>query len=233
MNIKNLALSLATGLASVLALSGTAHADRNYHPPQRGGGLVLFADPDFYGQSLPISGDERSLGRLGFNDKASSVQVLNGRWEVCVDGDFRGQCRVLDASTPRLAYLSLNDNISSVRRLDGYGGRYDRHDSRDRYGRNDDYRGRSDRGSHGYGSGLVLFEHPDFRGRALPVNGDFFDLGNTGMNDNISSVQVTSGRWLICSDPSFGGRCEVVTRSNNELNNIRMNDNISSIRRIG
>ena len=236
MKLRTLALSVATGLATVLTFAGTAQADRNRYQPQRGGAIVFYEHPDFYGQSLPVSQDERSLGRLGFNDKASSVQVFSGRWEVCVDGDFRGTCRILDASTPQLSNLRLNDNISSVRRLDGAGyGRND-HWSRDQRRGRDDHRGNRayDRhGSGGYNSGLVLFEDTGFDGRALPVTGDISDLGRSGMNDKASSVQVNAGRWLVCSDPSFRGRCEIVNRSNGRLNYIRMNDNISSVRRIG
>lgn len=67
----------------------------------------------------------RNLTRAGFNDRASSVIVEHGKWEVCDDANFRGQCMVLHSGTyESLAAMGMNDRISSVRRVAG-NGRYD------------------------------------------------------------------------------------------------------------
>ena len=179
--------------------------------------------------------------------------MFDGRWEVCTDSDFRGKCRVVDASVSKLGYLRLNDNISSVRKLTGpYQTSWNNHGWHDgQYGNSNGNGWGHNNGngnSNGWGNGpnrptptgygttgagAILFEHGNFDGRALPVGGDVFDLGNTGMNDAASSIRVNSGRWQVCSDPGFRGNCVVIDRSTYSLSPVRMNDNISSIRRIG
>lgn len=64
------------------------------------------------------------------------------------------------------------------------------------------------------------------------MENDISGLGNTGMNDEISSIQVRRGTWEICSDGNYRGRCETISSDMPRLNGIRMNDNISSIRRV-
>lgn len=60
----------------------------------------------------------RDLSRKGFNDRASSVVVERGQWEVCEDANFRGQCMVLRrGSYETLRGMGLNNRISSVRPL--------------------------------------------------------------------------------------------------------------------
>jgi hypothetical protein len=60
----------------------------------------------------------QDLGNVGFNDRASSMVVRNGRWQVCSDADFRGKCVTLDPGEyPSLRSMGLNDRLSSVREL--------------------------------------------------------------------------------------------------------------------
>jgi hypothetical protein len=57
-----------------------------------------------------------SLGRTGFNDRASSLRVESGYWIFCSDAEFRGECRTFGpgdyATLP-----GLNNVISSGRRI--------------------------------------------------------------------------------------------------------------------
>jgi uncharacterized protein YcfJ len=78
---------------------------------------VIFYEHDgFQGQSFTAQKPIESLERYGFNDRASSVVVLNDRWEVCEDARFRGRCIVLRPGRyPSLSAMGLNDRISSVR----------------------------------------------------------------------------------------------------------------------
>ena len=56
------------------------------------------------------------------NDRASSVVVERGEWQVCDDSRFNGRCVVLRAgSYPSLRSLGLNDRVSSLRPA-SYGG---------------------------------------------------------------------------------------------------------------
>jgi uncharacterized protein YcfJ len=56
------------------------------------------------------------MDRVGFNDRASSVVVERGRWEVCEDWRFQGRCVVLRrGSYDSLRGLGMENRISSVR----------------------------------------------------------------------------------------------------------------------
>lgn len=84
---------------------------------ERGGPEVLmFPGPRFAGQPIELSRDFRSLNDAGFNDRASSVIIREGRWEFCEHADFRGECVVLGPG--RYDFLEqMNNRISSMRRV--------------------------------------------------------------------------------------------------------------------
>lgn len=83
---------------------------------------AAFAQITFYegdgwrGRAYTANGQVRDLGRVGYNDRASSVVVDRGQWEVCEDANFRGQCMVLrKGSYDSLRGMGLNNRVSSVR----------------------------------------------------------------------------------------------------------------------
>jgi hypothetical protein len=79
--------------------------------------VILFEDIDFKGRTLEVASDTLNLTVNGFNDKASSIRVNGGRWQLCVDANFRGHCTILDKDAPNLSRFNLNDRVSSVRRV--------------------------------------------------------------------------------------------------------------------
>ena len=83
------------------------------------------------------------------------------------------------------------------------------------------------------GAGLVLFEHGEFRGSALPVNSAIPNMSDYRFNDKASSFQVRSGRWEVCSDGNFRGQCRLLEASAGALSYIGMTDKISSVRPAG
>lgn len=93
------------------------------HHGARNGGATLYTDSRGRGASLGLNRGVRDLSRYRFNDNASSIDIREGRWEVCEHANYKGRCEVIDASTGRLNGLRLNDNISSIRPLDGPTGR--------------------------------------------------------------------------------------------------------------
>jgi uncharacterized protein YcfJ len=78
---------------------------------------VTFYEADGWrGRAFTANGQVRDLSRNGFNDRASSVVVERGQWEVCEDANFRGQCMILrKGSYETLGGMGLNNRISSVR----------------------------------------------------------------------------------------------------------------------
>lgn len=101
--------------------------------------ITFYEHDGWRGRTFSTRDEIRDFVRVGFNDRASSVIVDRGEWEVCDDVRFGGKCMVLRrGSYDSLRGMGMNDRISSVRRLDGHG-RNDRHDNRDHRDRHDRY----------------------------------------------------------------------------------------------
>ena len=83
---------------------------------QQRGAIVLFPDADMRGEPLALDRNTDDLVRQNFNDRAGSIVVNEGQWEVCSDADFRGRCEVIGPG--QYARLNALDNkISSLRRV--------------------------------------------------------------------------------------------------------------------
>lgn len=199
--------------------------------------IVLYRDRDFAGSAYGLNRSAWDLSTLYFNDEVSSIEVRSGRWEICTDSNFGGRCQIIDASVNSLNTLYLNDTISSVRRVgrgEG-GGRRDGGYGRGRdggYGDRD--RGRGDGGRRGGNrdNDIVVYEHGNYQGRSVGIGTDIANVNTLGMNDRISSIEIRSGIWEVCSDPNYQGRCQTIDASTTNLNLLRMNDSISSLRRV-
>jgi uncharacterized protein YcfJ len=80
--------------------------------------VLFYEHADFQGRSVTTDKALDNFVRSGFNDRASSIIVLNNRWEVCDDSYYGGRCVVLrQGRYPNLAAVGLNDRISSVREV--------------------------------------------------------------------------------------------------------------------
>ena len=102
-----------TRLNTLFALAGLLMAG------QAAAQVTFYEDVNFQGRSFSAEGQIRNLARYGFNDRASSVEVIAERWEVCEDSQFKGRCVVLRAGLyPSLAAMGLNNRVSSARMLD-------------------------------------------------------------------------------------------------------------------
>lgn len=114
----SLALRAAVAAGAAL-LCGQAMAD-----------ITFFERENFRGRSVGVDAQVSRMRDVGFDDRASSVEVTGQRWEVCEDPGYGGRCRVLrPGSYPSLQSMGLNDRISSARVV---GERSDVRD--DRYG---------------------------------------------------------------------------------------------------
>jgi len=81
--------------------------------------VTFYEGEGFRGRAFTTSKQVGDFGRAGFNDRASSVVVDSGRWEVCEHARFEGRCVVLRRGNyESLARLGMQDNISSVRPVD-------------------------------------------------------------------------------------------------------------------
>ncbi len=102
-----------------LALMGAAHASAQ---------VTLFAYDGFAGPTVRAVDAIPNLARIGFNDRASSLIVEGGRWEVCDDARFTGHCVVLRRGRyDNLQAIGLDHRISSLRAVTSSAANYDRH----------------------------------------------------------------------------------------------------------
>ena len=93
--------------AGVAALLGAGHAAAQ---------VTLYEGSGFRGRAVTVDRQMGNLERIGFNDRASSVVVERGRWEVCEHARFEGTCVVLRrGSYDSLQQLGMTRNISSIR----------------------------------------------------------------------------------------------------------------------
>ena len=90
------------------------------------GEIALFDGENFQGANVVFRDAVPDLEPTGFNDRAASISVRDGTWEVCFDANFQGACMRLAPGDYSRLDPPFNDSISSLRQVDGaeYGGNY-------------------------------------------------------------------------------------------------------------
>ena len=189
------------------------------HAAVQAGEMTLFQDDHFRGRSVNVRNDVNDLLRLDFNDKASSIVVRSGSWEVCKDSNFRNSCRVLQPG--RYASLpGMNDSISSVREVRRGGGGHDGGHGGNRPGRPDN------------NGAVLLFPDAGMRGQPVRLDNEVNDLNRYRFNDRAQSIVVNYGRWEFCADANFRGRCVVMGPGSYNRIDGGLDRRISSLRRV-
>jgi len=182
------------------------------------GEITLFEGPDFQGRRMHIRETVWNLGRTDFNDRAASIIVREGVWEVCSDAQFNGRCTRLQPGNYPNLQGTLDRSISSVREIvytapapppvyvaPGPGGQ----------------------------PRAVLYSGPGMSGRAFEIDRDVVrNLDNAGFNDRASSLTVLGGYWIFCSDANFEGDCRTFGPGDYPNLPFDLNRKISSGRRI-
>jgi len=94
-----------------IALALAAHASAQ---------VTFYEGEGFRGRAFATARQVDNFQRHGFNDRATSVIVDRGRWEVCEDTRFQGRCTVLRRGNyESLSAMGMNDRISSMRPAGG------------------------------------------------------------------------------------------------------------------
>jgi Beta/Gamma crystallin len=158
------------------------------------GEITLYEGQGFQGRRLTIRGTMSDLDRTDFNDRAESIIVRDGVWEVCSDARFNGRCvRLQPGEYPNLRG-SLDRSISSVREVAPVA-----------------YAPPAPIYAPPRGGGeprAILYTGAGLSGRAFEIDRDVIrNLDGTGFNDRASSLSVLGGYWIFCSDANFEGDC--------------------------
>jgi uncharacterized protein YcfJ len=212
------AMGLNDGVSSLRPLG---RRDAPAPVPIAFGQIDFYENEGFQGRSFSAVQPVPDLRRSGFNDRASSLVVTGGRWEICPEQNFGGPCTVLrPGQYPSLRALGLNDRISSVRAVT-------------RTDRDEDPRPGPRPTAPDRVSRIVFYENESFQGRSMTADGSVEDFRRSGFNDRASSAVVSGGRWEACQDIRYGGACVVLRPGQYpSLAAMGMNDRISSARAV-
>jgi Beta/Gamma crystallin len=187
------------------------------------GRIHFFPGPGLTGQPLSVVGNVPNFQDFGFNDRAQSIRVESGVWEVCSDSGFRGACRQLaPGDYPALWNSMLDRSISSARMIQAPNvgvmpGVQD---------------GTYPAGTPETPHSVILFADEDFRGETFRANGDLENLRNTSMNDRAGSIFIRQGRWEFCTDSRSRGTCLTLGPGSYGRLQYPMDRAISSFRRV-
>ncbi|HEV8692224.1 MAG TPA: beta/gamma crystallin-related protein [Ideonella sp.] len=170
--------------------------------------IELYEQPRFRGMALGLDRANANLADYGFDNKALSIIVRNGSWELCTEAQFRGSCLVVGPGESATLPPALQRSLSSVRPKDA---------------------GVGDSAGADTAAAVVLYDDGDFSGKSLAVNGPIASLGKLGMGDRVSSVEVRRGHWQLCEDSGYHGNCIMLEPGRHHLSGA-MHDEVSSIR---
>ncbi|HEX7328345.1 MAG TPA: beta/gamma crystallin-related protein [Casimicrobiaceae bacterium] len=177
--------------------------------------VVLFDDFQQRGAQFAAAGAVDSLDGTGFNDRARSMIVYAGRWQLCANAHYTGDCKVFEPGT----YNSLGDLAAKLSSLRPVGGGF----------------GAATGYPPAWGQRVrtILYTDPDFGGRQYVIGGDIVrNLDRTGFNDRARSLRVERGFWIFCSDSDFGGTCRTFGPGDYARLPSALDNSISSGRRI-
>ncbi len=177
-----------TSILLTLAFAATAVA----------GEMTLFEGPELSGRHITVHGEVANFDRGSFNDRAESIVVSSGYWEVCTDAHFRGECTRFGPGEYRHVRRVLNNAISSVRELGESAGR-------------PPVSPNSAPVVSSVPPRIELFEQRDFNGRAITLTSDTANFEDLGFNDLADSAIVYGGVWRLCVDAYMASRSVAIS----------------------
>ncbi|MCF6292477.1 MAG: beta/gamma crystallin family protein [Robiginitomaculum sp.] len=189
----------AIGVIIAAALGSPASSDSPIRSPGIIAEITLFSDTGNSGRSQTFRSDQRNLSRYGFSDKAQSILVSGGQWELCQDSRYRGRCEVFSSGQYNLKALGWGTRISSLQQV----------------------RSGTDT--------ITLYSEPNFHGYSRTYARKMDKLKNYGFINKTASLRITGGIWKVCTNSGMSGRCELVDRDYSELQSIGMSYRIAAV----
>ncbi|MCE2658015.1 MAG: beta/gamma crystallin family protein [Rubrivivax sp.] len=171
--------------------------------------VVLHEHDNFNGRSTTVLLRTPNLGQWSFNDTASSLTIHSGWWQFCEHADFSGECMTLGPGRyASLREQNFNDRITSVRPIQppvsASQNAIELFEHNSQIGRSFKASGATSNlqrdNFNDVASSVVvragrweLCADAEFMGRCVVVGpGIYPDLGQWGMNDQISSVRPST-----------------------------------------
>jgi Beta/Gamma crystallin len=157
------------------------------------GEITLFEHPDFGGHRVTLRAAMPNFDPSGFNDRASSLIIRAGYWELCTDAYFRGRCATFGPGEYRNLQPSFTNSISSVREVSG------------------SPPARPPAAppvAAGGAPRIELWERREFGGRSITLTSGAPDFERLGFNDRADAAVVYGGVWRLCEHAGLGGRCQ-------------------------
>jgi len=79
-------------------------------------------------------------------------------------------------------------------------------------------------------SAIVVYEQPNFKGRAMTFTGYVPSMAAKQFNDVAASVQIVGKRdWVLCEHRNFMGRCVRVRAKEKDLRRLQFAGQVSSL----
>ncbi len=181
--------------------------------------VTLYDEKNFGGGAVTTRDGLAGLRAQDFNDRAASLVVSGGTWEVCENTDFGGRCVTLNPGRyASLDAYGLTDRISSLRPV-----------AADQVGP------WPQPGAQNWGYAEIrLYDSERFVGKSMTARDDVPWLNRENFNDLASSITIIAGNWEVCSDARYAGRCVTLQPGQYPtLASMALNDRISSVRRVG
>jgi hypothetical protein len=177
--------------------------DRPDRPSPGYSSIILFTQPNYRGNREDYTRTTPNL--LGMNDRAASVTVEEGQWQLCDGINFTGNCTTITQSISNLGSIGMLNRVSSVRPMSGGGG-----------------------GGGGYptpGYGITLFARDNFQGAQSR-----YTTARPNISKPTGSITIGPGRWQVCDRPNYMGRCQTLESSVSDTSSFNIGRIIRSVR---
>ncbi len=180
------------------------------------------------------------LSVLALAGAAASAPSWSGPYDEIPGGSYQRSCRDITAFNGRVYArcdsgsgsfyeTELNLRSCSRGRIENINGRLECEGG----GSGGGYPGGGGWSGGGNGpTGLIVYANPDYKGTRLEISDSVPDLAGSGLDEEITSIRVMRGAWLLCSSRDFRGDCQTVDADNPNIKAIGLNDRVSSIRRV-
>ena len=165
--------------------------------------IILHADTNYRGNQVRYTDPTNNL--FAMNNRAESITVGRGRWELCDGIMFGGRCVIVNNSMPDLSSVGMNRMVRSVRPV-GYD---------------------SPNPNPGVYS-ITIYDRANYRGSPTTYDDD-----RRNINKRLGSLMIGGGNWVICDGTNFTGRCMTVGENIPDLGIYNIGNTIRSIRPAG